>query len=74
MVSSQTLRIKIKRWKEEQKILSLLNKHIPQTLKIISLRCDYTPQKCTAILMRLVECGKVRKVELFNTKWYTLNT
>lgn len=68
------LDIKVKHWKEEQKILSLLTKNIPQTVKILSLRCNYTPQKCAVILHRLIERQKVKRIKLLGKYWYILNT
>ena len=67
------MRKKVQKWKEEQKILSKLSKIIPITSKMMSLNCEYTPQKCSVILHRLVEKKKV-KVHRFNFSssiWYT---
>ena len=64
---------KVQKWKEEQKILSKLSKTIPITAKMVSLNCEYTPQKCAIILHRLIEKKKVETHQYnFNSSiWYT---
>lgn len=66
------MRLKVKQWKEEQKILSSLNNKLPLTAKMLSLINGYTPQKNSIILRRLVEKNKVIRYKWNNKYWYRL--
>lgn len=66
------MRLKVKQWKEEQKILSSLNNKLPLTAKLLSFINGYTPQKNSIILRRLVEKNKVIRYKWNNQYWYRL--
>ena len=66
------MRSKVKKWKEEQKVLSSLNNKLPLTAKMLSFINGYTPQKNSIVLCRLVEKNKVVKYKWNKKYWYRL--
>ncbi len=66
------MKLKIKWWKEEQKVLCSLNNKIPLTAKMLSFINEYTPQKNSAILFRLVEKNKAIRYKWNKKYWYRL--
>lgn len=66
------MRLEVKWWKEEQKILSSLNNKLPLTAKMLSFINEYTPQKNSVILCRLVEKNKIIRYKWNKKYWYRL--